>query len=61
MAGNSVSHAHNVNKRRFLPNLQSVRVQTPQGNRKMKVCTCCIQAGKITKSTKYRPAMTSAV
>ena len=25
MVGNHVSHAHNVNKRRFNPNLQSVR------------------------------------
>ncbi|MBC8204845.1 50S ribosomal protein L28 [bacterium] len=52
MTGNNVSHAHNLTKRRFLPNLQTVRAQTPQGNRRMRVCTSCIQAGKIVKPVK---------
>ncbi len=50
MVGNNVSHAHNKTKRRFLPNLQRIRVQTPEGNKRMKVCTSCIQAGKILKA-----------
>ena len=54
MVGNHVSHAHNLNKRRFLPNLQTVRVKTPQGNTKMRVCASCIQAGKIIKATRYK-------
>lgn len=49
MSGNNVSHAHNKNKRRFLPNLQRIRVQTPEGVKRMRVCTSCIQANKIQK------------
>ncbi|HHE54640.1 MAG TPA: 50S ribosomal protein L28 [Caldithrix abyssi] len=49
MIGNNVSHAHNKTKRRFMPNLQKIRVQTPNGVKRMKVCTSCIQAGKVQK------------
>ncbi|MGD9489436.1 MAG: 50S ribosomal protein L28 [Calditrichaceae bacterium] len=49
MVGNNVSHANNRNKRRFLPNLQKIRVQTTEGVKRMRVCTSCIQAGKIEK------------
>ena len=49
--GNNVSHANNRTPRRFDPNLQSIRVQQPQGGaRRMKVCTTCIKAGKIAKA-----------
>jgi large subunit ribosomal protein L28 len=33
MTGNHVSHAHNVNKRRFLPNLHKKRFWVPEENR----------------------------
>ena len=49
MVGNHVSHAHNKTKRRFLPNLQKIRVQTDEGVKRMRVCTSCIQANKIAK------------
>lgn len=49
MVGNHVSHAHNKRKRRFMPNLQKIRVQTPEGVKRMRVCTSCIQANKIQK------------
>jgi large subunit ribosomal protein L28 len=49
MVGNNVSHAHNKTKRRFLPNLQKIRVQTSDGVKRMRVCTSCIQANKIEK------------
>lgn len=49
MIGNNVSHAHNKTKRRFLPNLQKIRVQTDKGVKRMRVCTSCIQANKIVK------------
>lgn len=45
MVGNNVSHAHNKNKRRFNPNLQTVR--TPKG--KLKVCTRCLRSGLVEK------------
>jgi len=34
MAGNNVSHAHNKTKRRFLPNLRTVRVTLEDGTTK---------------------------
>ncbi len=52
MVGNNVSHAHNLNKRRFNPNLQRVRaVIKPGCVKKIDVCTSCIKAGKITKAS----------
>jgi ribosomal protein L28 len=32
-----------------MPNLQSIRVQTDEGVKRMRVCTSCIQANKIQK------------
>jgi len=34
MVGNNVSHAKNRTKRRFLPNLRTVRITLPDGTRK---------------------------
>lgn len=34
MTGNNVSHAHNKTKRRFLPNLRTVRVTLEDGTTK---------------------------
>jgi len=49
--GNNVSHANNKTKRRWLPNLQAVRVITDNGTRRrLRVCTSCISAGKIRKA-----------
>ncbi len=40
-----------ISRRRFLPNLQKIRVKLPNGTvKRMKVCTSCIQAGKIRKA-----------
>ncbi len=45
MVGNNVSHAHNLNKRRFMPNLQKIRVEIDGKRRKTYVCTKCIKSG----------------
>ena len=50
MVGNNVSHAHNVNKRRFNPNLQKVRALSSGRVKKMVVCTTCIKSGNIVKA-----------
>ena len=51
MVGNNISHAHNVNKRRFNPNLQKVRTKLSNGQvKKMSVCTGCIKSGRVVKS-----------
>ncbi|MDA3972197.1 MAG: 50S ribosomal protein L28 [Desulfobulbaceae bacterium] len=49
ITGNNVSHAHNKTRRRWLPNLQKVRVSTAGGSKKMRVCTRCIRSGAVTK------------
>ncbi len=49
MVGNNVSHAHNLNKRRFNPNLQKVRAQHNGTVKKISVCTNCIKSGKVIK------------
>lgn len=48
--GNNVSHAHNVTKRRFNPNLQTVRALKDGRVQRMTVCTRCIKAGRIVKA-----------
>lgn len=50
MVGCNVSHAHNVSKRLFKPNLQSVRAIKDGRRRKMMVCTSCIKAGRVVKA-----------
>jgi large subunit ribosomal protein L28 len=46
----NVSHAHNRTKRRWLPNLQRVRVLQDDGMvKRMRVCTQCIKSGRIKK------------
>ena len=54
--GNNVSHANNRTKRRWMPNLQSVRVQTPGGARRMRVCTRCLRSGAVIKAQKTQKA-----
>jgi large subunit ribosomal protein L28 len=54
--GNNVSHANNKTKRRWLPNLQTVRILDEDGKRKrVRVCTSCISAGKIRKAPAVNP------
>jgi len=48
--GSTISHAHNVTKRRFDPNLQRVRVKEGATIKRMWVCTRCIRSGKIEKA-----------
>ncbi len=57
--GMNVSHAHNRSKRRFNPNLQSVRVQLASGEvKKLTVCTRCIRSGAVVKPVaKQAPAV----
>ena len=51
MVGNNVSHAHNVTKRRFNPNLQRVRAVVKNGSvKKISVCTNCIKSGSVVKA-----------
>ncbi|MES2392694.1 MAG: 50S ribosomal protein L28 [Acidobacteriota bacterium] len=47
--GNNISHAHNVTRRRWNPNLQSVKAKVDGQGKRVKVCTSCIKAGKVVK------------
>jgi large subunit ribosomal protein L28 len=51
MTGSTISHAHNVTKRRFNPNLQRIRTVMKGVQRRLRVCTRCLRSGKITKPT----------
>lgn len=48
--GNNVSHAHNKTKRRWNPNLQSVRAIQNGRVKKIKACSRCIRTGSIVKA-----------
>lgn len=43
-------HTTAVTRRRFLPNLQKLRVREHGGVRTRRVCTACIKAGRIVKA-----------
>lgn len=47
--GNNVSHAHNKTRRRFNPNLQSVRALDNGRVKRVRICTRCLRSGKIVK------------
>ena len=50
LVGNNVSHAHNLTKRRFNPNLQRVRTLRNGRVKRIMVCTNCIKSGHIVKA-----------
>ena len=43
-------HTTGISRRRFLPNLQKIRVREKGGVVVRKVCATCIKSGKITKA-----------
>ncbi len=48
--GNNVSHANNRTRRRWLPNLQNIRVLIDGVIKRVKVCTNCIRSDKVQKA-----------
>ncbi|MBS1272578.1 MAG: 50S ribosomal protein L28 [Candidatus Marinimicrobia bacterium] len=55
--GNNVSHANNRTKRRFMPNLQKIRVDVNGTHKRMKVCTSCIKQGRVKKAVSHTHKM----
>ncbi|MGD1101577.1 MAG: 50S ribosomal protein L28 [Terriglobia bacterium] len=47
--GNHISHAHNVTKRRWNPNLRRVHALVQGARKRIYACTACIRSGKVTK------------
>ena len=50
VSGNNISHAHNKTRRRWLPNLRSVRAQVDGRVKRLRVCATCIKQGKVLKA-----------
>jgi large subunit ribosomal protein L28 len=52
ITGNNVSHSKEHTRRRWLPNLQTIRAVLANGSvKRIKVCTTCIKSGKVTKAS----------
>ncbi len=47
--GHHVSHAHNINKRRFNPNIHKMKIKVDGAVKRANVCTRCLRSGKVTK------------
>ena len=60
MAGNNVSHAMNKTKRRWLPNLQSVKVNEKGTHRTARVCTQCLRSKRVTRASNRRAVFSIA-
>jgi large subunit ribosomal protein L28 len=43
-------HTTGITRRRFLPNIQKIRVSSGGTVRARQVCTSCLKAGKVTKA-----------
>jgi large subunit ribosomal protein L28 len=48
--GQNVSHAHNVTKRRWNVNLQSVRAVVHGRPKRLRVCSRCLRSGRVQKA-----------
>jgi large subunit ribosomal protein L28 len=48
--GNKVSHSHRRSNRMWKSNVKSVKVVTPEGPRKMYVCTSCLRSGRVERA-----------
>ncbi len=49
VSGNRISHAHNVTKRRWKPNLRRVKAVVNGTPKTLLACTSCIRSGKVVK------------
>lgn len=44
-------HTTGISKRRFLPNIRSVRAKNPNGGVcRMRICAACLKSGKVVKA-----------
>ncbi|MDR7520927.1 MAG: 50S ribosomal protein L28 [Armatimonadota bacterium] len=50
-AGKSLSHSHVRAPRRFLPNLQRVRIMLDGTRRRVNICTSCLTSRKIARAS----------
>ena len=50
VAGRNVSHAHNVTRRQFKPNIQRVKAVINGGVKRIHVCTRCLRSNRVVKA-----------
>ena len=48
--GHSICHSHRRTKRRWNPNIQTVRALVGRTPKRLNVCTSCIKAGKVARA-----------
>ncbi|HVE91289.1 MAG TPA: 50S ribosomal protein L28 [Actinomycetota bacterium] len=48
-AGNNVSHSQRKTRRRWQPNLHSLRATMKGSIRRVRICSSCLKAGKVQK------------
>jgi large subunit ribosomal protein L28 len=60
MSGHYVSHAHNLTKRKWNPNLQRVRALVDGRVKNIDACTRCLRSGKVQKAVRGRNRPTAA-
>ena len=49
-ASRNVSHSHRVTNRTVYPNIQTVTALVDGTSKRIKVCTKCLKAGKVTRA-----------
>lgn len=51
VTGNTISHSHRKTRRRWEPNLHTLRVRVPgaAGLRRMRVCSVCLKSGRVSR------------
>jgi large subunit ribosomal protein L28 len=49
-SGNNVSHSMRKTRRRWLPNLQSVRIRERGTVKTARVCTVCLKSKRVTRA-----------
>ena len=58
--GSKISHAHNVSRRTWQPNLQRVRALVKGRPTHLKVCTRCLRSNKVQKAPASRTGRPAA-
>lgn len=48
--GHNISHAHNLTRKVWHPNLQRVRARRGGRTQKVRVCTRCLRSGRVEKA-----------
>ena len=50
MSGHKVSHSNRKSNRKWIPNVQNVRVMVGPSAKRLNVCTRCLRSGKVARA-----------